>query len=686
MRCRPTVGPRNRHGLAVKVLRRNNPATDSEVEMLRLCQGHPAIVRLHEVLHDAQYTYIVTELLEGGELNTRAGLHGFSDSELEQVARQLVDGLMHMHSRGVAHRDLKPENVVFLRSDSTELRIVDFGFAKRITDAPGMRRLEYTLDYAAPEMLDQRDDRTVTAACDLWSLGATLYRVMCNERPYGDGDNVQRRIRDGLFNKRLRSWQTLMPKWQRAITGLMTINVEPRRKTVAGLRTDLVDVILPWNVDVVAERLTSVAVTSGKESPVTVVLEEEEVEDEKPVLHTADAEDIASAELVLDNKTTQLDSYSRLSMVNNVGDVYKYDIEDGNIDEEHDADEKNILANATTPLTNHSEEHLEFELEVEINCRLDDDCSINDGINNLKVECRNEIATPLNNNEKCVEDAEIIANAAETVASVSDRHWAEPLIEINSNINRHSEDYQGINDAYASCSDAEDNTEGDFSGFSPAELDSTTSNQTKRLQSAHHRLMGCHQQRCLLDIVCAFQPIRAQIFRHTPGLIPQSALPCLVSTGVGPIPSRQRRGTGRPIIGYDSKAIPLKRNTSGLSLKRRRSQIESIAIGSSSTMMLPPPAPPPRKQAKKTQHTSNRDHYLPQQPLLVFKSKPKWRPPTPKNDDSIDAEFDDDATSSKRRSIRAKPRIDYNENFANLPSSNALRRKTKMQKRRGEIS
>lgn len=56
------------------------------------------------------HTYIVTELLSGGELLDRVWRKkNFSEMEAASVMRQLVSAVSFMHQSGIVHRDLKPE-------------------------------------------------------------------------------------------------------------------------------------------------------------------------------------------------------------------------------------------------------------------------------------------------------------------------------------------------------------------------------------------------------------------------------------------------------------------------------------------------------------------------------------------------------------------------------------------------
>ena len=72
--------------------------------------GHPNIVRLHHVYHDELHTYLVLDLLRGGELLNRIRTNkSFTEPHASAIMRKLVSAVNFMHQRGVVHRDLKPE-------------------------------------------------------------------------------------------------------------------------------------------------------------------------------------------------------------------------------------------------------------------------------------------------------------------------------------------------------------------------------------------------------------------------------------------------------------------------------------------------------------------------------------------------------------------------------------------------
>lgn len=68
--CRRCVEKSSGREFAVKIVGKSTDCTQ-EINLLRACQGHPNVVRLHEVMHDESYTYLICELLKGGELLDR---------------------------------------------------------------------------------------------------------------------------------------------------------------------------------------------------------------------------------------------------------------------------------------------------------------------------------------------------------------------------------------------------------------------------------------------------------------------------------------------------------------------------------------------------------------------------------------------------------------------------------------
>ncbi|XP_077817227.1 ribosomal protein S6 kinase alpha-4 isoform X3 [Macaca mulatta] len=245
--CRRCRQRQSGQEFAVKILSRRLEAnTQREVAALRLCQSHPNVVNLHEVHHDQLHTYLVLELLRGGELleHIRKKRH-FSESEASQILRSLVSAVSFMHEEaGVVHRDLKPENILY--ADDTPgapVKIIDFGFARLRPQSPGvpMQTPCFTLQYAAPELLAQQG---YDESCDLWSLGVILYMMLSGQVPFqgasGQGGQSQAaeimcKIREGRFSLDGEAWQGVSEEAKELVRGLLTVDPTKRLK-LEGLR------------------------------------------------------------------------------------------------------------------------------------------------------------------------------------------------------------------------------------------------------------------------------------------------------------------------------------------------------------------------------------------------------------------------------------------------------------------
>jgi len=237
--CRRCVEKATGKEYAVKILSRKVDS-QREISLLRLCQGHPNIVKLHQVFHDEVHTYIVLELLRGGELLDRIRQkERFTEDEASQLMRKLVGAVHFMHSKGVVHRDLKPENLLFVdSSEDSEIKIVDFGFARLKPDKEQtMKTPCFTLHYAAPEVLKHalgQDEQGYDASCDLWSLGVILYTMLSGRAPFqarsreDSAASIMARIKGGQFDFSGPEWDHVSPQAKNITKGMLTVDPSKR--------------------------------------------------------------------------------------------------------------------------------------------------------------------------------------------------------------------------------------------------------------------------------------------------------------------------------------------------------------------------------------------------------------------------------------------------------------------------
>ncbi|XP_070609370.1 ribosomal protein S6 kinase alpha-5 [Erythrolamprus reginae] len=238
--CRKCLHKKTRREYAVKIIsKRLEVNTQREITALKLCEGHPNVVKLHEIYHDQLHTFLVMELLKGGELLERIQKKKFfSETEASYIMRRLVSAVSHMHDVGVVHRDLKPENLLFTdESDNSEIKIIDFGFARlKPSDNQPLKTPCFTLHYAAPELLNHNG---YDESCDLWSLGVILYTMLSGQIPFQTQDTniicsnvleTMKKIKRGEFSFEGDAWENVSHEAKDLIQGLLTVDPNKRIK------------------------------------------------------------------------------------------------------------------------------------------------------------------------------------------------------------------------------------------------------------------------------------------------------------------------------------------------------------------------------------------------------------------------------------------------------------------------
>jgi serine/threonine protein kinase/class 3 adenylate cyclase len=151
---------------------------------------HPNVVQIHDFGLDGEEPYIVMELLEGEDLETRLKRREkLPASQVSALLTQVAHGLTAAHTSGIIHRDLKPANLFLARIAGQEVvKILDFGLVRlkhRSVDITpeSVDGMIGTLRYMSPEQI--RGDENLDHRSDLWSIAVVLYRALTGRFPFG---------------------------------------------------------------------------------------------------------------------------------------------------------------------------------------------------------------------------------------------------------------------------------------------------------------------------------------------------------------------------------------------------------------------------------------------------------------------------------------------------------------------
>src|SRR5215831_18693829 len=175
--------------VAIKVLRAGAGPAQLEGEQAlqearRLARlRHPGIVAVHDVgMHEGQ-VYIVSDYLDGPDLDRWLRDNRPSWPEAARIAAAVADALAHAHARLIVHRDIKPANIL-LTADRAPV-LVDFGLGldEARAGSSELGVISGTPAYMAPEQVAGAVHR-IDGRTDIYSLGVVLYVMLCGHLPF----------------------------------------------------------------------------------------------------------------------------------------------------------------------------------------------------------------------------------------------------------------------------------------------------------------------------------------------------------------------------------------------------------------------------------------------------------------------------------------------------------------------
>jgi calcium-dependent protein kinase len=188
--------------VVIKSIRRINEDSDilvmKEIEIMKALD-HPNIVSLKEVYEDSQHFHLVMDYLKGGDLAKVAQeTEHIKEEVLKEILWQILLATNYLHTNHRIHNDLKLENFVLVRTNSFQLKMIDFGLAENLKSDMVISGLAGSAFYFSPESFDYYGKPK-----DMWSIGVIMYFLMAKKFPFDSKfeEELICKIKTGIFDQ-----------------------------------------------------------------------------------------------------------------------------------------------------------------------------------------------------------------------------------------------------------------------------------------------------------------------------------------------------------------------------------------------------------------------------------------------------------------------------------------------------
>ena len=160
---------------------------------LLTCLEVDGVIKAHGWEENNGQCAMVLEDIGGQSIDLLAASEHLSIVEILRIGIGLAKTLGRLHGRGFIHGDLNPSNLIY-NPKTGQTRIIDFSLACAtalgVLSTVSPRLSHESLPYMSPEMTG-RTGRRVDYRTDYYSLGASLYLLLCHRQPYQTSDALE---------------------------------------------------------------------------------------------------------------------------------------------------------------------------------------------------------------------------------------------------------------------------------------------------------------------------------------------------------------------------------------------------------------------------------------------------------------------------------------------------------------
>lgn len=215
--------------------------------------NHPNVVQVFDVGQSGGLHYYAMEFMEAGAVQDLLAKQPESRLPWTEALPMILDaanGLVFAERRGIIHRDIKPDNLML--NAVGDVKIGDLGLAMRAEDE-GDGRIFGTPHFVSPE---QAQGKPLTHAADIYSLGASFYRMVTGKTPFA-GTTVKEILRKQV-NDLPAPVAGLVPDFPPDLVAIldrmMAKRVEDRYRSASELVTDLEAFMLEHQIELAGGR------------------------------------------------------------------------------------------------------------------------------------------------------------------------------------------------------------------------------------------------------------------------------------------------------------------------------------------------------------------------------------------------------------------------------------------------
>lgn len=158
----------------------------AELSTMQFIGHHPNVMSPVECCMDSDYIYLIMEFCDGGELYDIVEENQvLTEPITRHYMKNILLGLQHLHSIGIAHRDMSLENVLYSRSTGI-CKIIDFGMSLRLPVSQTNPNLIIKIrphgacgkkNYIGPEVLANRENFNPMFS-DIWAVGVMMFIML----------------------------------------------------------------------------------------------------------------------------------------------------------------------------------------------------------------------------------------------------------------------------------------------------------------------------------------------------------------------------------------------------------------------------------------------------------------------------------------------------------------------------